>query len=170
MLGAARWNGRRARTMEVPVAVRTLATSLATTVVLGVGAVAALALPGAAQADPTTPPGPAAKSVTVCLTGPDGSPFLFNRVVARSADPGVYRLRSVTQTRSTPGGCGTVAVGSTGEVGLRAVHVSKKKVRPHVCVRSVYRASWPTMQASTITDGSTLNGQLKLVSKRVGRC
>ncbi len=154
-------------------AIRTAATSLATALVLGAGTVAALTLGPAAQAEPgteVTPPGPVVKTVTVCVTGPNGTPFAQNRIIARSGEAGVYKLRSATQTASVPGGCGTVAIGSTGTVKLRAVHVQKRKVRKNVCVRSVFRTQWPATDAASVADGSVVNGQLRLVSKRAGRC
>lgn len=157
-------------------AVRTLAASLATTLVLGAGIVGGVAVaqadtgPAPAPAPTSAPAGPAAASVTVCLTVPGRDPFRWNRIVAHSWDRGVYRLRSVTQTASVPGGCGTVAVGSTGQVRLRAVHLHQRHVSKRLCVRTVWRAGWPITDASSIVDGSTITAQLRLARRSLERC
>lgn len=149
---------------------RTRTQLVAAAAALVVGAGTALTFGSTAQAEPTTPPGPAAKSVTVCVTGPDGTPFTWNRVTAVSRDKGVYRLANTTQTRSVAGGCGELAVGSTGTVKLRAAHITKKKLRRHLCTYTTYRAQWPLMDAASIVDGTSYNGMLHQVSKTVKRC
>lgn len=143
-------------------------TALATTVAVGGALAMAVGVANPAQAALAAGPAAGTKSVTVCVSGPDGTPFAHNRVIALSGKKHHYTLRSSVQTG--PDGCATVAVGSTGKVLVRAVHQSEQKIRPHVCLRSVYRHTWPVADASAISDGSTLSGQLRLVKVVAHRC
>lgn len=148
---------------------RTVAAGVAAAAVIGGGALFA---GSAAQATPTSPapaaPGATIKTVTLCVTAPAKDTFKQSRVEAWSWQKGVYSIDSVQVTNKA--GCGTVVLGSTGRVHFSAIHVSSKRVRPHLCQVTTYRADLGTQWAAKVTSGSTITGHLRFVRRSTFRC
>lgn len=148
---------------------RTVAAGIAAVAVIGGGVLVAAS---SAQATPTSPtpvaPGATIKTVTLCVSAPAHDTFRQSRVQAVSGQRDVYSIDSVQVTNKA--GCGTVVLGSTGRVHFSAIHISSKRIRPHLCTTTVYRADLGTQWAAKVTSGSTINGHLRFVRRSTFRC